>query len=206
MKILIGPSRSGTTFYYNWFLNEYAYDPLPVVQKQGETFTPGYDWRVELGIANLTPDIIKKETQRRLKWLNQNSIVKVTMSAQVDDLFWKYVKDKSVTLIERNNIFEQVISWGVAKQTNKWAVWNPQELETVEFNYPKSWFNEIADELVKYNDMKNNYFTNIEQILYYDDIKNYKVNGRLPIKQKTDYNITNIQEVKTWCKELRDAL
>ena len=54
--------------------------------------------------------------------------------------------------------------------------------------------------------MKNNYFTNIEQILYYEDIKNYKINGRLPIKQKTDYNITNIQEVQTWYKELKDAL
>ena len=206
MKILIGPSRSGTTFYYNWFLNEYAYDPLPIVQKQGETFTPGYDWRVELGIDNLTPNIIKKETQRRLQWIEQNSIVKVTISNQVDNLFWEYVKHKPVTLIERQNTLEQVISWGIAKKTNKWAVWKEQEIESVDFVYPKSWFEEIAFELIKYNNMKTNWFTNIEQILYYEDIKNYKVNGRLPIKQKTNYNIKNIQEVESWCKELRDAL
>lgn len=206
MKILIGPSRSGTTFYYNWFLNEYAYDPLPIVQKQGETFTPGYDWRVELGIDNLTPNIIKKETQRRLQWIEENSIVKVTISNQVDDLFWEYVKHKPVTLIERQNTLEQVISWGIAKKTNKWAVWKEQEIESVDFVYHRSWFEEIAFELIKYNDMKTTWFTNIEHILYYEDINNYKVNGRLPIKQKTNYNITNIQEVESWCKELRDAL
>tara|TARA_B110000503_G_scaffold127538_1_gene197404 strand:- start:3882 stop:4568 length:687 start_codon:yes stop_codon:yes gene_type:complete len=219
MKILIGTSRSGTTFYYHWFLNQYAYDMLPIHSKRdetfnaghgqiryGESFNPGHSWRLELGMDRLTPEVIKSETHRRLGLLKPNSIVGVVIDEQVDYLFWEYVKDKPVTLIERQDQFAQILSWGRAMQTNNWvdwADWGKQKVENLNFLYTRQWFDDITSQLEAYNSRKNNWFTYIEEILYYEDIKNYNSNGQLPIKQQTA-NVTNISELKFWYEEWKN--
>ena len=221
VKILVGTSRSGTTFYYYWFLNQYAYDALPIHSKcdgtfnpghgqirYGESFNPGHSWKLELGMDRLTPEVIKSETHRRLGLLTPNSIAAVVIDYQVDHLFWEYVKDKPVTLIERQDQFAQILSWGRARQTNNWvdwADWGKQKVENLNFLYTRQWFDEITCQLEEYDWRKNNWFTDIEEIVYYEDIKNYNSNGLLPIKQQTA-NVTNISELKFWYEEWKNNL
>ena len=194
MIIIVGTSRSGTSFLLYWYKNN---NPDFIVLKPNnwkKYDIPGEDdWDGHgefFGPHNFPNKNYDEETLNRINLLPDKTIFKV-LTYPASPIIWEFIRNKKLILVERKDTLEQFISYGLAKSTRKWISWAPNfnKLDTiVPIEYKQEWFDELAYELTNYTNKKLNYFTNIDKIIYYEDLHLFKQNGKLPCKQNSGTN------------------
>lgn len=165
MKIIVGTPKSGSTFITRWIYNE-----NPNYEYLAEHFQP-------LWYPEGDPNII---IENRINSLNDNSIFKIHTGKETSEKVWKYIYTKNIILIERRNKLAQFVSLGHSYLSNVWTLYNPKSTITTGI-YKKEWFDDLIFRLEDLEQRKANF--SIENIYYYEDIPDMKINGELPVKQ-----------------------
>ena len=204
-KIIYGNPRCGTNFITKWYANEYP-KHKPLSEKFGFAhFSPHYDgW----------PDIhdkegIDQETKLRIKNdLSQPSIFKVHPGPDMSKHIFDYIFKMPVILVKRKDVLGQFLSYGLGFTTKLWVNYESKlkfdyMLKAKEkFTYKKEWFDDLASRLKELEKKQRN--LNIEKLVWFEDIPNLKVNGKLPEKLNSFSNrkkltfLNNSDEFMDW--------
>jgi hypothetical protein len=183
MVIVFGTPRAGTTFVVNWIANNNPAHTLMVPDDFGELFQPYF----------YTTTDVEKETIRRMALLTDRSIFKLHTGAEMSTHIWELIKSRPVVAVRRADVLGQFISYGLGNHTDKWVTYNDNSsVEIPQFCYKKEWFDDLASRLIEFD---NRYSTlNVVQTIWYEDIPNMPLNGKLPKKQS---NGTTIDKMKS---------
>lgn len=203
-KIILGTPRSGSNFVTKWYANEYP-EYTPLSPNQGhEHFEPDHPGWPNLDDAKG----IDKETQLRIDALENKTLWKVLAGPYMSELIFDYISNMPVVLVKRKDLLGQFLSYGIGITTNKWVNYdktiksNNGLTSNQTFYYKKEWFDEMVYRL---KDLEKRQKTlNIEKLIWFEDISNFKINGKLPIRQNDFSNetklnwLTNSNEFMDW--------
>lgn len=187
MIIIYGTPRSGTSFYAQWYANQYVDHVYHMPEVLGEYFHPDF----------MNGD----ETLARINTLTDKSIFKLHSGKEMSSHIWEYISDKKVVIIKRRDVFGQFLSYGIGYTTNKWVSFNKPGLNGLvddkKIYYKKEWFDELAQRLIEFEDRD----VTVAQTHYYEDINTMTANGKLPFKQNIGNKIEifeNKDEIIDW--------
>mgnify|MGYP001303109163 CR=1 FL=1 len=208
-KIIIGTPRSGTSFVTKWYVNENPKHIALDEQRLYEHFEPDYpDWP-----DNNNFKAIDEETKKRIEKLPRNCIFKMHTGPEMSEYAWKFVYEKPVILVKREDVLGQFISYGIGWTTFKWYIlkdWKQESLsglkEGEQFIYKKEWFDNLAWRI---RDLfyREPHFKHIESTVWFEDLPEFPNNGNLLVRQNPKSNeeklklIKNVDQFKNWFKE-----
>tara|TARA_R110001592_G_scaffold30282_4_gene108582 strand:- start:3573 stop:4193 length:621 start_codon:yes stop_codon:yes gene_type:complete len=199
MKIIVGTPRSGTSFVAQWYANEYTNHKYLLPEKLGEWFDP--EW-FDTGISPVIQTI--------MRWgkLNENNIFKVHtgMPKSIVDV-WSYIENTPVILVKRKDILGQFISFGIGRTTERWVNYNRDNRNGLNENqiieYKQEWFDDLANRIIELEELEEKKLV-VERLIWFEDLPNFKVNGKLPRRQNGESNeeklklFTNGDEIIKW--------
>lgn len=188
MKIIVGTPRSGTSFIAQWYANQHPDYTYHMPRQLGEYFHPDF--------------MDGDETAQRIETLTNKSIFKLHTGKEMSPLIWDFIEDKEVILVERQNKFEQFLSYGIGYLTNKWVSYIKEGNNGLSDPgyYKKEWFDELEQRLVEFSERKFISKTHY----WYEDIYKLPANGKLPFKQNIGNKLeafTNKDEVVEWYQD-----
>ena len=188
MIIVVGTPRSGTSFIGQWYANQNPDYVYHMPDKLGEYFHPDF--------------MDGDQTAERIKSLTSKSIFKLHTGKEMSPLIWEFISDKEVILVERENKFEQFLSYGIGYLTNRWVSFKRPGNNglTGPGYYKKEWFDELDQRLVEFSQREFKSKTHY----WYEEIYKMKSNGRLPLKQNLGNKLdafTNKDEIIDWYEE-----
>lgn len=203
MIIVLGTPRSGSSFVTNWYANQYPEYNYMLSEKLGEYFHPDF----------FDTKDIDKETLQRIDKLTNKSIFKLHTGKEMSRHIWKFIADKPVIIVKRQDLLGQFISLGIGYTTNKWVNFKAKNTNGLKHNqtfyYKKEWFDDLADRILSLNKLENS--LNIQRTVWYEDIKDFPLNGVLPTKQNTGSLeekmnvIVNREDLQYWFEKFRDS-
>jgi hypothetical protein len=189
MKIIVGTPRTGTSFVAQWYANQTPNSVYHMPKKLGEYFHPDF----------YHTDDVDQETQDRIHTLTDDSVFKLHTGTEMSDVIWDFIADKPVILVERNDKFQQFLSYGIGYLTDKWASFDAEGNNGLSHtgHYQRQWFDELAQRLVEFDNRKFLCETHI----WYEDIYTMPANGKLPFKQNIGDKLAafdNKEEIYEW--------
>jgi hypothetical protein len=118
-----------------------------------------------------------------------------------------------IILVKRKDLLGQFISYGVGWTTNKWVNFDSESKSKnglkESFHYEKKWFDDMVFRLKDLEEKQSN--LNIEKLIWFEDIPNYKVNGKLSVRQNDFPNeqklkwLINSNEFMNWFLKFNDS-
>ena len=194
MKIIVGTPRSGTTFTTNWYANEYPDHEYLIPEKLGEYFHPDH----------FETKNVDQETLDRIQSLPKKCVFKVHTGLEMSDHIWSFLQDKPIILVKRKDLIGQFVSYGIGYATNKWVTYshigNNGLFPNQKLTYERWWFDELKQRL---EELDSRTF-NVERIIWYEDIPNMPINGKLPLKQNSLESLNtfvNKDELVEWIND-----
>jgi len=208
-KVIVGTPRSGSSFITRWYANEYPEYTALSEDKGYEHFEPDHPGWPSLGDS----DGINKETKLRIDTLKDKTIWKMHPGPDMSELIFDYISSIPVILVKRKDLLGQFISYGIGWTTNHWVNFDPDDkskngLEQ-DFYYKKEWFDDMVYRLQDLEDKQKK--LKIEKLIWFEDIPNFKVNGKLSVRQNDYPNeqklkwITNSNEFMNWFLDFKNS-
>tara|TARA_B100000989_G_scaffold254571_1_gene203289 strand:+ start:500 stop:1159 length:660 start_codon:yes stop_codon:yes gene_type:complete len=190
-KVVLGTPRSGSSFITRWYSNEYPEYKALSEDKGFEHFEPDHPGWPMLG----DQQGIDKETEARIKKLEDKTIWKMHPGPDMSKHIFDYISKIPVILVKRKDLLGQFISYGVGWATNKWVNFDPDSKSknglTEDFYYEKKWFDDLVFRLKDLEEKQKG--LKIEKLIWFEDIPNFKVNGKLSVRQN---DFSNEQKLK----------
>jgi len=204
-KIILGAPRSGTNFVTKWYANEYPEYKVLSEEHGFAHFSP-----YNPGWPNIhDTDGIEKEIKLRIKNdLLQSSVFKVHSGSDMGEHIFDYISNMPIILVKRKDVLGQFLSYGIGFGTSQWVNYltnlkfNYMLKAKKKFTYKKEWFEDLALRLIDLE--KRQKTLNIEKLVWFEDIPNFKINGELPKKLNVSSNkkkltfLNNVDEFMSW--------
>jgi hypothetical protein len=208
-KIILGTPRSGSSFITRWYSNEYLEYTALSEDKGFEHFEPDHPGWPKLGDV----EGIDKETKLRIATLKDKTIWKMHPGPDMSKHIFDYISEAPVILVKRKDLLGQFISYGVGWTTNEWVNFDPESKSknglSEDFYYKKEWFDDMVYRLKDLEEKQK--VLKIEKLIWFEDIPNYKINGKLSVRQNDFSNeeklkwVINQNEFMNWFLKFTDS-
>lgn len=215
---IISAARSGSTYLAEWLFG-YLHDHQGYRRALMEYFTVN-PARIRWDYVNRdiveTAKAPKSTVAQRLHWL-KDSPHRYLVKHRSDHITDKpYFSKCNVVIPYRENVLQQVLSYGLSKHTQTWYSNRPVNWTNLRLIYPRSTFDAIAREiaitvklaktlpkvtLLSYDDFVREPMTVLDKLGlprkgFRNTPKSVKMNHH------HESNFVNLKEVRAWCAEL----